>query len=102
VAAPFGNRNAAKAREWADGIKWVLDNYEAPGIGRGQALRAIAAKVVAAALEGNLAAITEIANRLDGKALQPVEMDATLRNTEISGEPLTPDEWIATYGRPAT
>lgn len=71
MAAPKGNRNAAKARDWSDTLKWVLENYEGRGVKRGDALREIATKLVEMALAGNMKAIIEIANRLDGRpALQ--------------------------------
>ena len=74
AGAPIGNKNAAKAREWSDAIKWQLDNLELPesGIARGQALRAIAKTVVLQALDGNKDAWQEIGNRLEGKPTQGV------------------------------
>lgn len=73
MAAPKGNNNAAKGREWRDTIKWALDNYESSKVKRGQALRGIAVKLIEQALEGDQAAIKEIGDRMDGKAVQAVE-----------------------------
>jgi len=72
AGAPIGNRNAARGAEWRDALRKALKDYEASGIKRGQALRKIAEKLVEKALEGDMAAIVEIGNRLDGKPAQPV------------------------------
>ena len=76
MAAPVENRNAAKASEWTDALKWNLENIEVPerGIARGMALREIAKSVVLNALNGDKDSWTEIANRLDGKPSQAVEV----------------------------
>jgi hypothetical protein len=76
MGAPKGNRNGAKAAEWTAALKWNLENIEVPerGIARGMALREIAAGVVRKALEGDPAAWQEIANRLDGKPAQAVQV----------------------------
>lgn len=101
MAAPIGNRNAAKAKRWETALTKALARYSDNAVKAGEALDKIAEVVVRDALAGNRDAIVELANRLDGKPLQPVEMDATFRNADVSSEPLTPDEWTATYGRPA-
>lgn len=72
--APIGNKNAAKAKAWADALRKALAQYEADGIPQGQALSKIAERVVIQALAGEKDAIQEIGNRLDGKAAQSVEM----------------------------
>lgn len=80
MAAPKGNKNAAKGKEWADSIKWALENYEGQAIKRGQALRKIAMKAVEQALEGDRHARSEIGDRLDGKPVQDhnVSSDVTV------------------------
>jgi hypothetical protein len=75
MAAPIGNQNARKARECADALRWALENYKGSSIERGQALRAIATKLVERATRGDLQATQEIFNRLDGKAVQPIAGD---------------------------
>lgn len=72
VGAPIGNSNASKGREWTEALRWALDNYESSSIKRGQALRAIANKVIEQAIEGDKDAYQEIANRLDGKPVQAI------------------------------
>jgi len=72
MAAPIGNRNARKAKEWRDQIKWALENYEGDDCPKGMALRKIATLTVEEALKGDKAARDEIANRLDGKPAQAI------------------------------
>lgn len=72
MAAPKGNKNAQRGTEWRDAVKWALENYETSAIERGQALRGIGKKLVEMALEGDMSAIKELGDRLDGKAAQPV------------------------------
>jgi len=47
-----------------------------------KALRIIAAKLIEKAQEGDLQAIKELVDRTDGKAVQQVDMDATVRTIE--------------------
>lgn len=78
MANATGKPNRAKAAEWANQLKWALENYEdlGRGIQRGLALRKIAVSVVEDALdktsENRWDAIHEIGNRLDGKPAQAV------------------------------
>jgi hypothetical protein len=66
MAAPAGNTNAKKGKAWFDALRKEL-------VQRG-ALDKIAAKVVDAALAGERWAVEEIANRMDGKPAQSVEL----------------------------
>lgn len=61
-----GNNNHVKGKMWEGALKRALN--EKPEI-----LPAIARKVVMAALQGEQWAIDHIANRLDGKPVQPVD-----------------------------
>lgn len=75
MAAPPGNQNAAKGKTWRDALLWALENHEEHGaIARGQALRAVALRTVQDAINGDKDARAEIANRLDGKAIQALEL----------------------------
>lgn len=77
--APKGNRNATKTKDWERALRSKLHFYEDPAraIRKGQALDAIAHTVVREAIEGNMDAIHEIGNRLDGKAKQHIEAEFT-------------------------
>ena len=66
-----GNNNASKGRPWTDALRRALKQMETAGFKRGEALNKIAETVVLAALAGEKEAIQEIANRLDGKPVQP-------------------------------
>lgn len=67
--------------EWKASLKWALQNYQTSHIERAAALRAIALAVVDKAVRGDKDAVMEIANRLDGKAIQAVEVQ---QDTQIT------------------
>ncbi len=68
----IGNQNARRAKELRDALNYVLNNFENSAVKKGQALRAIGRKLVEMALAGNLAAIKEIGDRIDGKPAQEI------------------------------
>jgi hypothetical protein len=76
MAAPAGNINAARGTRWKDALNKALARFTSkePPVAAGEALDAIAFKVVESALHGDWEAITEIGNRLDGKAAQGVSV----------------------------
>jgi len=63
--------------EWKSAINWAIKNYATSTVERGAALRAIAIAQVHKAVLGDKDAVAEIANRLDGKAVQQVEVQST-------------------------
>lgn len=82
-----GNRWTDK--EWRSALRLALLEKHKE---HGTKLRAIAEKVVELALDGELGAITEVGNRLDGKAAQNINVDqtithelASLSDTELAG-----------------
>lgn len=70
MAAPHGNQNARKAKDWENALRRVLAQYESDKVPRGEALAKIAEQCVSQALAGDKDARAEIANRLDGKVPQ--------------------------------
>jgi len=62
--------------EWKSAINWAIKNYATSTVERGAALRAIAIAQVHKAVLGDKDAVAEIANRLDGKAVQQIEMQS--------------------------
>ena len=75
MGAPKGNRNAAKEnRLWGETIRRVVTQQNS------MRLRAAAEKLVAQAEAGDIAALRELGDRLDGKAVQQItaEVDTTL------------------------
>ena len=66
MAAPKGNTNAKKAKAWCDAIHMELAQDP-------KALRRVAKSLISKAQEGDMAAIKELGDRIDGKAVQSVE-----------------------------
>ncbi len=66
--APAGNKNAIKVRNWRRAIDGVLAE-KGP-----DALRAIARKLITMAENGDIKAIKELGNRLDGAVAQQIEL----------------------------
>lgn len=88
MAAPKGNRYAAKPRHWENALKRALARAGNGSIAEG--LNGIAEKVVAAAQGGDQMAWREIADRLDGKAVQAIE--STVDLTTRKAQELTDDD----------
>lgn len=66
--APLGNKNATKEnRLWGETIRRVVTQENS------KRLRAAAESLVAAAEEGDVGALRELGDRLDGKVAQPIE-----------------------------
>lgn len=84
-----GNKNAVKGRPWRE----ALDRHLKRG-GRAQLDKAASLLFEAASL-GDLDAIKELANRLDGRPTQAVELDLTTTTTE---KLLAAEERLRTYG----
>jgi len=79
AGAPLGNKNGAKKRlPWSQSLKRALTRYAAehgedsPNYRRG--LDRVANEVVRQAVEGNKDAWQEIANRIEGKPVQGMEL----------------------------
>jgi len=69
MAAPEGNQNSSKSnRLWGETIKRAVLQSD------GARLRAIAEKLLDKAAEGDIQAIKELGDRLDGKAAQAVQL----------------------------
>lgn len=62
--APEGNKNATKNRPWAEAINRALLAED------GRKLRALADKIIDRALEGDVSALKEVGDRMDGKPMQ--------------------------------
>lgn len=77
MAAPIGNTNATKSKPWRDALDRALAQDD------GKKLRAAAEKLLSAAAKGESWAVKELADRLDGKAIQQIqaEVDGTFTVT---------------------
>ena len=82
MAAPVGNQNAAKAKQWAAAIERALERLGAPGINpdepiertpKMKALDQLADKFVEKVNAGELPFFREFGDRLDGKPAQALE-----------------------------
>jgi hypothetical protein len=79
-----GNNNAGKSKPWRDAITWAIENHPKSQTERAQALRDVALKMIDAALAGDMSAIKELGDRLDGKAPQDVNVDFDLNSMPVS------------------
>ena len=70
MAAPLGNRNAAKAKLWAAAIQRALEKRG--GGDKIKALDELAEKLLTNCDVGDLAALKELGDRLDGKPAQSI------------------------------
>ncbi len=70
MAAPLGNRNAAKAKLWQAAIERALEKRG--GGDKIKALNELAEKFLAHCEQGDLAAFKELGDRLDGKPAQAI------------------------------
>lgn len=77
--APAGNSNAAKGREWAAAIDRAL--AQRSKVDKVNALDALAEKLLRLCDEGDMTALKELGDRLDGKPVQAI--------TGAGGGPLT-------------
>jgi hypothetical protein len=77
--------HTASFHKFKDALRHALIHYEDKNVKKGQALRHIANSLIHVAINGSerdrMAAIKELGDRLDGKAVQAV--------TGIEGEPIT-------------
>lgn len=96
--APVGNKNATKNKLWEDTLRRALLAED------GKKLRALAEKLIARAEEGDVTALKEIGDRIDGKPTQTIAGDAdrplrTVSRIELA--PLTASLGLGTGSPPA-
>ena len=78
MAAAIGNNYSSKNnRLWANTLRRAVEQ------GDGEKIRRIADKLVDLAESGDIQAIKEIGDRLDGKAAQSMQIDADVRTTLV-------------------
>lgn len=75
MGAPLGNKNAAKARQWAAAIERALEKRGAGD--KKKALDDLAEKLLSKCDEADLAALKEFGDRIDGKPRQELDVDQT-------------------------
>ena len=72
VGAPIGNTNVKKAMLWKSAIMRALAKHGDGG--RLEALDSLAEQLIALCAKGDLAALKEFGDRIDGKPAQAVEL----------------------------
>lgn len=71
MGAPVGNKNAAKAKVWHAAIMRALERRQ-PADQRIKAIDELADKLIELVATGDLAALKEFGDRLDGKPAQAI------------------------------
>jgi hypothetical protein len=66
MGAPLGNKNAVKNKPWEEALRRALMAED------GKKLRALAERLITRAEEGDIAALREIGDRIDGKPVQSI------------------------------
>lgn len=86
MGAPLGNQNGARAKVWRAAIERALERRK-PADERIKAIDSLADKLLSLCDEGDLSALQELGNRLDGKPAQAIiggdEDDPPLRIQEV-------------------
>lgn len=72
--APIGNKNSTKGKEWRDALQRAMAT-RSKGAGWRVTLEKIADKVIELAEGGDLVAAKEIADRMDGKPHQAIQLE---------------------------
>lgn len=75
MGAPIGNKNAAKAKVWHGAIMRALQKRSKTD--QLEALDDIAERLIDACSNGDLPALKELGDRLDGKPGQQIELSGT-------------------------
>lgn len=92
MPAPVGNQNARKGKLWHDAIIRAIKKRSASD--RMDALDALAERLIDACATGDLPALKELGDRLDGKPAQaiigdpdsPLHVIGEIRRTIVGGE----------------
>ena len=73
AGAPIGNQNGAKTKKpWAEALERALEAHKP--VEQRARLAALAESIVAKAMDGDVTALKEIGDRLDGKPKQQTEI----------------------------
>ena len=81
AGAPVGNRNGAKEKPWVAAINRALARKTL--LSQKEHLDELADKLLESCLDGNLAALQELGNRLDGKPAQALTVSGDADNPLI-------------------
>ena len=89
------NSRGGERQQFRQALKRVLTRSSEQDVTAG--LERIAKKLLQAANKGEQWAILEIANRIDGKPAQTVDMTHSLRPVDVSATPMSVEQWAAAY-----
>ena len=99
MAAPKKAVGPKSDKLWREAIRKAVHELvmaEGEGIARRtKALRLLARKLVSKGLKGDVAALKEIGDRLDGRARQEIELDMPVQVTEIVRKIIVPKDEAA-------
>jgi hypothetical protein len=76
MSAPVGNQFATKAKRWSLAIERALEKRSKRD--QVEALDDLAEKLLAKCDEGDMSALKELGDRLDGKSAQGIDLTGTL------------------------
>lgn len=72
MAAPLGNQNAARAKVWRAAIERALDRRTQSRVDGKKEIDALAEKLLDLVADGDLPALKEFGDRIDGKPAQAI------------------------------
>lgn len=75
-----GNQNGVKGRMWRNAIKAALEKRSESRADAQQALNDIAEQLINLASTGDMAALKELGDRIDGKAQSSIELSGDVDN----------------------
>lgn len=78
AGAPVGNQNAARAKIWREAIKRALDRRSVSRVDGIKEIDALAEKLLDLVSAGDLGALKEFGDRIDGKPAQAIVGDDDL------------------------
>lgn len=101
AGAPIGNTNAAKSKPWAAAINRALAKRSL--IAQKEALDELAEKLLSNCEAGDMSALKELGDRLDGKPAQAIigagDNGEHLIDSIVTNRPaLSKEEWLIAHG----
>lgn len=85
AGAPTGNQNASKGRRWAKAIEdAIASRAHKNGKTPTEALAELANQLIEKVAEGDLPAIKELGDRIDGKSAQSVTLSGDQENPVVT------------------
>lgn len=84
--APLGNKNAARGKIWTHAIERALERRKVEGVA---VIDALADKLIDVCMDGDITALKELGDRLQGKAAQAIvgggedDPPVTIRRIEL-------------------